>query len=193
MSPQGLIIGFEAIVPKQFDTTIFAKSMKKTLKKLAKQALADFELTTENWKTDVEFKIDGPFTRGKDLHIAVGTDNIIWGWVDRGTEQHVISASKSKDGLLHFQPTQRLVGTRTRPGSLYSGQIRRRGTWATATSVLHPGIEARDFTGIIMENFEKSALAAFQKDIIKNLQRIKRYGRPAKPPKTACFRPGHGC
>ena len=192
MPPQGLIIGFEAIVPKQFDTTIFAKSMRKTLEKLAKQALADFELTTENWQEQVEFKIDGPYTRGKDLHIAVGTDNIIWGWVDRGTEEHEIVARRSKDGLLHFQPTQRLVGTRTRPGSLSSGQIRR-GSWVTARSVTHPGIEARDFTGIIMDNFQKRALIAFQKDIIKDIQKIKRYGRPAKPPKTACFRPGHGC
>ena len=134
MSPQGLIIGFEAIVPKQFDTTMFAKSMRKTLEKLAKQALADFELTTENWETKVEFKIDGPFTRGKDLHIAVGTDNVIWGWVDRGTEEHEIVARRSKDGLLHFQPTQRLVGTRTRPGSLSSGQIRR-GAWVL--SLIH--------------------------------------------------------
>ena len=193
MSPQGLIIGFEAIIPKQFDTTIFAKSMKKTLEKLAKQALADFELTTENWETEVEFKIDGPYTRGKDWHIAVGTDNIIWGWVDRGTDQHIISGSRSKDGLLHFQPTERLIGTRTYPGTLGSGQIRRRGAWATATSVIHPGIEARDFTGIIMDNFQKRALVAFQKDIIKDIQKIKRYGRPAKPPKSACFRPGHGC
>jgi len=192
MSPNGLIIGFEAIVPKQFDTSIFGKSMKKTLKKLAKQALADFNITTTNWEEQVEFKIDGPFTRGKDLHIAVGTDNIIWGWVDRGTEQHVISATKSKDGLLHFQPTERLIGTRTYPGSLGSGQIRR-GAWRTARSVIHPGIEARDFTGIIMDRFQKRALTAFQKDIIKNIRKIKRYGRPAKPPRTACFRPGHGC
>jgi len=193
MPPQGLIIGFEAIVPKQFDTTIFGKSIRKTLKDLAKQALTDFVQTTANWEEQVEFKIDGPFTHGKDLHIAVGTDNIIWGWVDRGTEQHIISATKSKDGLLHFQPTERLIGTRTYPGSLGSGQIRRRAEWATATSVLHPGIEARDFTGIIMDRFQKRALTAFQKDIIKNIQKIKRMGRPAKPPKSACFRPGHGC
>lgn len=193
MSPQGLIIGFEAIVPKQFDTTIFNRSMRKTLKSLAKQALADFELTTENWETEVEFKIDGPFTRGKDLHIAVGTDNVIWGGVDRGTAEHEIVARKSKDGMLHFQPTQRLIGTRTYPGSLTSGSIVRRPEWAVVRQVTHPGIEARDFTGIIIDRFQTRAYKAFQKDIIKNIQKIKRYGRPAKPPKTACFRPGHGC
>jgi len=192
MSPQGLIIGFEAIVPKQFDTTIFAKSMKKTLKSLAKQALADFELTTENWEEQVEFTIDGPTKRGKDWVVSVGTDNVIWGWVDQGTEEHEIVARRSKDGLLHFQPTSALVGTRTRPGSLYSGQIRR-GAWVTARSVIHPGITARDFTGIIRDKFEREMLKAFGGMMQRNLQKMKRAGRPAKPPKSACFRPGHGC
>ena len=192
MSPQGLIIGFEAIVPKQFDTTIFAKSMRKTLKDLAKQALVDFELTTENWQEQVEFKVEGPYKRGKDLAISVGTDNVIWGWVDRGTEEHEIVARRSKDGLLHFQPTQRLVGTRTRPGSLHSGQIKR-GSWVTARSVTHPGIEARDFTGIVRDKFEREMLKAFGGMMQQNLQKMKQAGRPAKPPKSACFRPGHGC
>lgn len=192
MSPQGLIIGFEAIVPKQFDTTIFHKSMKKTLKKLAKQALADFELTTENWEEQVEFTIDGPHKRGKDWVVSIGTDNIIWGWVDQGTEQHVIPVSKSKDGLLHFQPTERLVGTRTRPGSLYSGQIRR-GAWATARSIIHPGIIARNFSTLVGQNFQRNLYKASTTMMRLNIGKIKREGRPAKPPKSACFRPGHGC
>lgn len=193
MSPKGLIIGFEAIVPKQFDTTIFNRSMRKTLKSLGKQALADYELTTENWETQVEFKIDGPFTRGKDLHIAVGTDSVIWGGVDRGTEEHEIVARKSKDGMLHFQPTQRLIGTRTYPGSLTSGSIVRRPQWAVVRQVTHPGIAPRNFTEIIIDRFQTRAYKAFQKDVIKDIQKIKRRGRPAKPPKSACFRPGHGC
>jgi len=192
MPPNGLIIGFEAIVPKQFDTTIFGKSLKKTLKNLAKQALADFELTTENWKEQVEFKIDGPTERGKDWIVSVGTDNMIWGWVDRGTEEHEIVARKSKDGLLHFQPTPAVIGTRTRPGSLHSGQIRR-GAWATARSVIHPGIIARNFSTMVGQKFQRNLYKTATATMKLNIGKIKREGRPAKPPKSACFRPGHGC
>ena len=191
--PQGLVIGFEAIVPKQFDTTIFGKSLKKTLKKLAKEALTDFIGTTANWEEQVEFTIDGPRKHGKDWVVSVGTDNVIWGWVDRGTEEHVIAATKSKDGLLHFRPTEKFIGTRTYPGSLGSGQIRRRAEWATATSVLHPGIEARDFSTLVGEKFQRDLYKAAQATMRLNIGKIKRAGRPAKPPKSACFRPGHGC
>jgi len=193
MSPQGLIIGFEAIVPKQFDTTIFGKSLKKTLKDLAKQALADFKLTTENWQEQVEFTIDGPTKRGQDWVISVGTDNIIWGWVDRGTEEHEIIARKSKDGLLHFQPTPAIVGTRTRPGSLHSGQINRGTDWWVARSVIHPGIIARNFSTMVGQNFQRNLYKETAKTMRLNIGKIKREGRPAKPPKSACFRPGHGC
>lgn len=192
MAAQGLVIGFEAIVPKQFDTRIFAKSMKKTLKKLAKQALADFELTTENWEEEVEFTIDGPRKRGKDWVVSVGTDNVIWGRVDQGTEEHEIIARRSKDGLLHFQPTPAIVGTRTRPGSLYSGQIRR-GDWVTARSVLHPGIIARNFSTLVGQSFQRRLYKESVATTKLNIGKIKREGRPAKPPKSACFRPGHGC
>ena len=193
MPPQGLIIGFEAIVPKQFDTTIFAKSMKKTLKDLAKQALADFNITTTNWETKVEFKIDGPIKRGKDWIVSIGTDNVIWGWVDQGTVEHEYGARRSRDGLLHFQPTPAIVGTRTRPGSLHSGQINRGTDWWVARSVVHPGITARNFSTIIGQKFQRELYKASATTMRLNIGKMKREGRPAKPPKSACFRPGHGC
>jgi len=188
------MISFKAIVPKQFDTTKFtANVVKKTLKTLAKQALEDFKITTTNWATPVEFKVDGPRKKGQDWIISIGTNNVIWHWVDAGTKEHEIIARKSKDGMLHFQPTEKLIGTRTYPGSLGSGLIRRRAEWAVVPSVTHPGITARNFSKLVQANLEKVAPQMFTVALNKFTKQLEIGARPAKPPESACFRPGHGC
>jgi len=184
------MISFKAIVPKQFDTTKLATSLKKTLKDLAKRALEDFKLTTANWVEPVDFKIDGPKKRGDDWVISIGTDNVIWHWVDAGTKEHTYGARSSKDGLLHFQPTKQ---ARTSPGNLVSGPIMREPYWVVAREVTHPGITARNFSGTIQANLEKVAPQMFTVVLNKFTKQLEIAGRPAKPPESACFRPGHGC
>lgn len=89
--------------------------------------------------------------------VELRTTSVPFCYVNEGTEgpYPIPKAGPKPGGLGPFQ-----IGyvPRTTPGSLRSGSSRRFGPWVRPKRVMHPGIEARDFTGIAMKQVEEKFL-----------------------------------
>lgn len=87
---------------------------------------------TETWSKPVEFRISkpDPYTR------VIETEDFRYVFVSSGTKPHKIT------GKLAFQTT---YSAKTTPGTLNSAAGGSSGGLAFATTVNHPGIDAREF------------------------------------------------
>lgn len=75
-----------------------------------------------------------------------------YAWVNAGTKPHIIEAHRAK--LLRFTYPYR-AKTKVNVISAYKGG--RGNKWASKRRVNHPGVEARNFTDIIMKRIQKRA------------------------------------
>lgn len=103
---------------------------------------------TRKWKNKVKFSRLTKQARGqtRQLIVAEGTDKAleIFGYVDEGTEAHLIFPKKP-GGKLAFQSN---YSARTAPiANSKAGTGKSSGKTIFSEGVLHPGTEARDFTG----------------------------------------------
>lgn len=114
---------------------------------IAKEMQGDFEKTTKTFEHGVEFEV----TRidGEAKGWGVSTDDEIWNWIDQGTPPHIIVPVNAP--MLRFnQPF--VPKTRVRNINSYKGEI---GTMeVVAQEVHHPGVEAREFTEVIVERWQ---------------------------------------
>jgi hypothetical protein len=99
----------------------------------------DFEKTTATWDKKPKFEVvmaqrpDGP-------EVAVWTDNEVYGFVNFGTEEHIIEPVNAK--VLAFPET---YTAKTIPGVIGSQSGGSSGETVFAAYVLHPGTKARHF------------------------------------------------
>ena len=143
------MITFRTIRPGAFDFKIFEKEIKKAQKEWMLKVLKEYRGTTKYWKHKVAFWGRGS-ERGMVLKIEIGTDDEIYGYVDKGTKPHIIRP-KRPGGVLAFPS----VSTpKTKPGRLRSGYGRKGKTIVFAREVHHPGTKARDFGGQIKKKME---------------------------------------
>lgn len=121
-------------------------AVKRGMRDAAEAVKKDFDLTTQGWNHDVEFTIE----EAGDYDLTVSTDDEIWGWVDEGTDPHIIMPKKAK--RLRFATG----GTpKTRVGSIISGAGARGSTVVFRGAVRHPGTKARDFSGQIAKKWRR--------------------------------------
>lgn len=129
------------IIPKRvfIDVNAYAEAIEEALDQTAQESKADYEKTTRTWQTQVNFTINKT-KYGR----SIGTRNKIYGYVDQGTEPHIIRPRRAK--RLRFA-TGGTPKTRINTIASYKGK---RGTnWRTAMQVNHPGTKARNFTAVI--------------------------------------------
>lgn len=107
----------------------------------------EFKKTVEGWSNPPPF--NPHVYHGRDLRTVVYTESERYGWVNNGTEPHVI-VPKSVRGLLWFRPGYRAA---TRPGVIGSSRPSSFGDKTAAWRVYHPGIEPRNFDQIIGEAY----------------------------------------
>ena len=103
------------IIPAKFNEAAFWEEIAGEAQKLAKEIKKDFEGTTKTWKTKVVFEElyeIGP----NDVTIFVGTDNEIYGFVDKGKRPHRIEPK----GNYPLAFRSGYTGPKTKPGSLRS-------------------------------------------------------------------------
>ena len=112
------------------------------------------------------FKMQPASDRGNSIRGFVGTDNMIYVYVDQGTRAHPIVAQRAPYLVFRsgrYQPKTRpgVIGSRSR-GS-------RSGSFRFAKRVWHPGTEARNFAKTIekrrQRNVETKVRAAFLKSL----------------------------
>lgn len=139
--------------------------------KVADDTRKKFETAVRSWKNRARF-IKRPVTSGEGVIrqqvIAQGSPKVIaiFGYVDQGTEPHLIFPKKAK--VLAFNAG---YSARTSPvANANSGTGKASGGKVFSRGVLHPGSEARDFSGYY-------ALEA-QDDLTNELkQRLRQLGR----------------
>ena len=112
-------------------------------------AKANFKKTTRTWNTQPRFGIE--VTRMKDSFSAeIGTNNLIYKWVEEGTRAHPIDAVNAPS--LAFNT---VFVAKTVPGRLSSRRGRSSGPIARPQHVDHPGTTAREFRVPILKRGKK--------------------------------------
>lgn len=105
-----------------------------------------------------------------ELHVfPTGTEKAVkkWVYVSKGTRSHPISAIRAP--MLKYQMGYK---SHTKPGNKYglpSGGSYS-GEWRRAPRVQHPGVEARDFEGHVVEQVRKKVVADIQSAIYAALR-----------------------
>jgi len=135
---------FRAIKPKTFKKAIFRDEIIDEAYSLAADILLEYELTTATWEHQPHFvhMVD----IGSDgVSILVGTDDRIYGYVNRGTPPHMIYPKKP-GGVLAFRSG---YSAKTSPNTLGSRAGGPSGGMVYARGVPHPGTEPRNFDTII--------------------------------------------
>lgn len=127
---------------------------------VAKDALVDFKVTTQTWRSKPEFEI----TRTSDSRI-VSTDNVIYGYVNDGTRAHIIRPRRAK--VLHIPQG----GTpKTKPGVIGSGAGLRANAFFYSKAVRHPGTKARRFDRAIAKKWRREFANILQRAIAFELR-----------------------
>ncbi len=123
---------------KLWDDRQFRLGLQRVNKSTAQGMKRDYEKTVETWDEEIIFE-QLTQTVGGDLIVIVGTDNPVYGYVNDGTE--VRRALMSPDFI-----------SKTRPGVLRArpGQG---GVVFISKNLELPGIEARDFIGLITKKW----------------------------------------
>lgn len=146
------------IIPRTplYKEATFQKELKKALHDVGTAMKKTFEGTTETWETDVKFTMRSKVT-GFEASISVSTDNKIYGYVNEGTEPHIIRPKRAM--RLAFQTGYR---AKTRPRSIVSGPGGSFGETAFAKVVHHPGTKAREFTKYVSVRYQDILPRAIQ-------------------------------
>ena len=105
------------------------------------------------------------YEHGDTVTMQMGTEDQIYKFVDKGTQQHYIFP-RSPGGRLAFQwAGPGSYRAATRPGVLGSRQHGPTGPTVFRRYVLHPGTEARRFSDTIQEKYDRMANQIAEKHI----------------------------
>ena len=144
------VILAKPIHPKKFNDKAFYREFELEARKTAKDIKKDFEKTVSTWNNKPKFEMViavGP----KSIDILVGTDDEIYGYVDKGTEEHLITPKKS-GGTLAFKSRYK---PKTIPNLIGSRGGGSSGDTVFAKWVIHPGTKARNFSKTLQKKWEK--------------------------------------
>jgi hypothetical protein len=138
------------ITPKRLKIDKVRLNMLNQLRKEGRKIVKDFKKTVETWDEKPKFEFLIGLSKG-DASLIIGPTGPaklveIYGYINNGTPPHAITASP---GVLIFQEN---YNAKTSPGIVGSSSGGSSGGWVRKHRVAHPGIEARDFTVIIVKN-----------------------------------------
>lgn len=118
----------------------YAKAMEKAVYKAAGLALRDLEATVRTWTKKPTFDVTITKDDG-NYSVSAGTDNEIYGYVDKGTKRHAIKPKRGK--YLRFSSGHK---AKTRVGIIGSIEGGAFGGDVFSRGVMHPGFPGRKFT-----------------------------------------------
>lgn len=145
------------VVPKELiNTATLRRAIENALEGEAKAVKVDLDVTTQTWRSRPTFTIG----RG-DGKRTVATEDEVYGYVDAGTDAHIITA-KSPTRPLTFgiggspKTTPKVIGSRA--GTKGSQVVR-------AQVVHHPGTAAREFTVSVKNKWDNRLPDVLQRAI----------------------------
>jgi hypothetical protein len=122
------------------------------IEKVADDIQDDFEKTTETWEHPVKFEkitdVSG------NLSALVGTDDEIYGYVDKGTRAHRIYPKRPGGRLAFAWAGPGSYSAKTTPNVIGSQGGGASGDMVAFPYVNHPGTKARNFDKIIMKKWQ---------------------------------------
>lgn len=145
-----IVAKLKAIKPKALKDQAMRLELLNSLRSVAKDVRKDFEATTQTWEHKPKFEM-AVSLKGKGPQFLVGTDDEIYGYVNRGTRPHRIVPKKAK--ALRFQTG---YTAKTVPGVIGSKSGGASGDVVFSQGVMHPGTKARNFDKQIGKKWEKS-------------------------------------
>lgn len=124
----------------------FTQAVRSGLQEAAYEAEVRYRNTVRTWNRKPDFST----TRLREYELVVGTDNEIYGYVNHGTEPHVI-APRDPGGTLAFQSGYQ---AKTVPNVAFSRSGGAFGEYVHAKEVQHPGTEPRNFDQTIADQLQ---------------------------------------
>jgi hypothetical protein len=131
-----------------------AAALRGEAKQLKADILSDYRKTTGSWSHSVQFETMVDEREDGSFDLMVGTDDAVYGYVDRGTRAHII-VPKGPGYPLRFQSGYRAKTTAGVIGSHGGGKF---GPFRRAWMVRHPGTKARRFTQMIFDKHKALSL-----------------------------------
>ena len=151
-------VHIKPVLPKRplCDPNELEAAIEEALDHNAADCKAEYEKTVETWQDKPVFTINKT-----QYGRSVGTRHKVFGYVDRGTEPHMI---KPKGAY----PLRFKVGgvPKTKQKTIASYQGRTGNEWRSAAQVRHPGTKARLFSAVIQTR-AKQRQSAYLKQAIK--------------------------
>ena len=140
---------------RRLDSRRLRLAMSDALKENANRVEQDFQRVVRTWdhKVQIHKEID---TQGDRMEMMVGTDDKIFGWLDRGTKAHGPKNAR----VLAFRPRS---SPKTTPGSIFSGAGGPKGPMIFRPWV--KGIKPRRFTQVIQKRLDKYGPAIVHKHV----------------------------
>lgn len=142
------------------DRRTATRAIRNVLEARAQVILIDFKVTTQTWTKKPKFYIRRPKRRIR----VIGTDDLIYKFVDGGTKSHPITTKNAP--MLVFQAGYR---AKTRVKVIGSSQGGKFGPTVHKKEVNHPGTEAREFTKEIAKKWQKLLPNIIQRALLQEL------------------------
>lgn len=155
--PEIVVTGF---VPKELiNIDAVRLELLNAIRAEGREIKKELNKTTSTWNHKVTFEMKVSLRRVEaEGYVKVWTTDEIYGYVNDGTRPHMMGPILPVNKKVLKIPTGG-VRPKTRPGRLASYKGGARGPYAFAKSTkryMHPGGEARDFTGIVARRIEKT-------------------------------------
>lgn len=163
-----MIFRIEALNPKNADRAkLFEQVIQQAYEATALEIKRDLEAITDTWEHKVKFTVRKTTRRGR-LGITVTTNDRIFGYVNHGTEPHIITPVRARS--LRFQSG---YTAKSRPGWIGSQQGGAYGDDVFAQQVSHPGTVARKFDVAIARRRQKSLQSRVNQKIAEANRKLK--------------------
>lgn len=152
---------FKAVTPRKLNESAFVQAFTDAMNEIDDEMVKDFQETVKTWEHSVVFTSETSI--GPDgVYLYVYTTDEIYAMVNNGTPEHII-LPRTPGGKLHFQGGFK---PKTAPGVIGSVDGGKSGDWVHALGVVHPGFQARDFTGTI----HKKWIGRFKSRMVKAMK-----------------------
>ena len=156
------VFQFKGIKPKKLKVDQFRLKILNALRAEGRDVTKEYEKTTASWRKKPKFETMVGLGRPPGgASVFVGTDDEIYGYVDKGTRPHVIRPRRAR--FLRFQTGYK---AKTRPRHIGSGPGGASGPVRFAKVVHHPGTQPREFSETIRQRRRQK----FTRRMVKAMQ-----------------------
>lgn len=147
-----MAIVVKEIKPKKLNDAAMKKVLIAGMRDVSKDMEKEFKKTTRTWKHKVKFeRLEEISPDLGKVEVAVLTDDEIYGYVDQGTEPHIIAPKKAGGRLSFKWAGPGSYKAKTSPRVIGSTSGGASGNRVSLPYVFHPGTEAREFDVTIAE------------------------------------------